>query len=114
MTAEAAQIQAVAPTVWKFFAYGGLKCADWPAPVPAPLASYAAQGAPPILVVGTTNDPATPYPWAQKLATTLSSGVLLTRTGEGHTAYGSSNSCIVNDVDNFLVNGTVPAADSHC
>ena len=61
MTAEATQIQAVAPTVWKFFAYGGLVCADWPTPVTAPLPSYAAKGAPPIIVVGTTNDPATPY-----------------------------------------------------
>jgi len=114
MSAEAAQIQAVAPTVWKFFSYGGLTCADWPTPVTAPLPSYAAKGAPPILVVGTTNDPATPYAWAQKLATTLSSGVLLTRKGEGHTAYLSGNSCIVKHVDDFLVKGTVPAKGSHC
>ena len=62
-------------------------CGDWSVPEVGALDDYSAQGAPPILVVGTTNDPATPYKWAQSLATTLSSGVLLTYEGEGHTAY---------------------------
>jgi pimeloyl-ACP methyl ester carboxylesterase len=114
MAAEADKIKAVAPTVWQFFAWGGLLCADWPTRVTAPLDSYAADGAPPILVVGTTNDPATPYAWAQRLSTTLSSGVLLTRKGEGHTAYLSGNSCIVKKVDGFLVDGTVPAKGTTC
>ncbi|MER7757845.1 alpha/beta hydrolase [Kitasatospora sp. NPDC097643] len=67
----------------------------------------------PILVVGTTGDPATPYAWAEKLTAELGNAVLLTRDGEGHTAYGAS-SCIRGDVDAFLVGGTVPAAGTHC
>ena len=62
MRAEAAQIQAAAPTVGSFFGYGGTVCAQWPVPEVGGLDSYAAEGAAPILVVGTTNDPATPVP----------------------------------------------------
>lgn len=114
MESQAQQVRAVAPTVWKFFSYGALLCQNWPTPAVAPLPSYAAAGAPPILVVGTTNDPATPYSWAQQLASTLDSGVLLTRRGEGHTAYSSGNQCIVKAVDAFLVDGTVPAEGTTC
>src|SRR6185437_7070499 len=74
--------------------YGGLVCAFWKvAPVDREHA-VRATGAPPILVVGTTDDPATPYKWAQSLASTLSSGVLLTYEGEGQTAYRAENTCI--------------------
>ena len=63
--------------------------------------------------MGTTGDPATPYAWAQKLAQELSSGVLLTRTGEGHTAYGKST-CIDGLVDAYLLTLAVPAAGTVC
>jgi hypothetical protein len=66
------------------------------------------------MVVGTTDDPATPYSGAVALATQLDSGVLVSRAGEGHTAYGSGNSCIDRTVDRYLVSGTVPTADPHC
>ncbi|WP_034649093.1 alpha/beta hydrolase [Cellulomonas sp. HZM] len=114
MRAEAKQVEAVAPTVGQFFSYGGTSCADWAVPEVGGLKDYSAQGAPPILVVGTTNDPATPYAWAQSLATTLSSGVLLTYQGEGHTAYRKDNTCIAKVVDAFLVDGTVPADGTRC
>ena len=65
----------------------------------------------PILVIGTTNDPATPYVWAQSLAKQLDSGHLVTYRGEGHNAYNKSNSCVNNAVDSYLISGTVPASD---
>jgi pimeloyl-ACP methyl ester carboxylesterase len=114
MRAEAAQIEAAAPTVGSYFGFGGTLCAKWPVPVVGGLDSYAAEGAAPIVVVGTTNDPATPYKWAEQLADLLSSGVLLTYEGEGHTAYGSSNDCIANAVDDYLLAGTVPAVGTRC
>ena len=89
-------------------------CAQWPVPEVGGLDSYAAEGAAPILVVGTTNDPATPYRWAEQLADTLSSAVLLTYEGEGHTAYGSSNDCIADTVDAYLLTGAVPADGTRC
>lgn len=114
MRAEAAQIEAAAPTVGFFFGFGGTLCAKWPVPEVGGLDSYAAEGAAPIVVIGTTNDPATPYTWAEQLADLLSSGVLLTYEGEGHTAYGSSNDCIANAVDAYLLSGTVPAEGTRC
>ena len=114
MRAEAAEIEEVAPTVGRFFSYSETICAKWPVPAAAELADYTAQGAPPIVVVGTTNDPATPYRWAEQLADLLSTGVLLTYEGEGHTAYGSSNDCIADAVDTYLLGGDAPAAGTRC
>ncbi|MCL2850168.1 MAG: alpha/beta hydrolase, partial [Micrococcales bacterium] len=62
----------------------------------------------PIVVIGTTNDPATPYVWAEALASLLGSAVLVTYQGEGHTAYTSGDVCIQRAVDGFLVDGKVP------
>lgn len=114
MRAQAAAIEQVAPTVGYFFGYGGAICAQWPVPEAGGLDDYSAAGAAPILVVGTTNDPATPYEWAESLAETLDSGTLLTYEGEGHTAYGRSNACIAGAVDAYLLEGTVPADGTRC
>lgn len=114
MRADAAAIEQVAPTVGAWFGYGGTICAQWPVPEAGGLDDYSAQGAAPIVVIGTTNDPATPYAWAESLADTLSSGTLLTYEGEGHTAYGRSNSCILDAVDAYLIDGTVPAEGTRC
>jgi pimeloyl-ACP methyl ester carboxylesterase len=89
-------------------------CGNWPEQTTVTPPDYSAPGTPPILVVGTTRDPATPLVWAQGLAKTLVNGVLLTRNGDGHTAYLSGNQCIVQNVDDFLVGGVVPANDTHC
>jgi homoserine acetyltransferase len=73
-----------------------------------------APGSADILVIGTTNDPATPYEWAVTVADTLENGHLVTYTGEGHTAYNKSNDCVNNVVDAFLIDGTVPDRDPDC
>ena len=93
-------------------AIGMLPCANWPGkhdPYPA----GAAVGAPPILVVGTTGDPATPYENTAALAGMLGTGHVLTWQGEGHTAYPSTT-CIVNAVDGYLINLSVPPAGDTC
>ncbi|MCL2089896.1 MAG: alpha/beta hydrolase [Micrococcales bacterium] len=114
MAAEAAELKTASPTFWRYFAYGAVGCANWPVPLPEPLTSYTAEGAPPIVVVGTTNDPATPYAQAQSLAAMLDSGVLVTYKGEGHTAYLTAGDCIQDAVDDFLVDGTVPEDGLTC
>ncbi|RMI13055.1 alpha/beta hydrolase [Cellulomonas triticagri] len=114
MRAQAAEIEQVAPTVGSYFGFGGVLCANWPVPEAGGLDDYSAAGADPILVIGTTNDPATPYQWAESLAQTLDSGTLLTYEGEGHTAYGRSNACIGDAVDAYLIDGTVPADGTRC
>ena len=52
-------------------------------------------------------DPATPYAWAKSLAKQLESGVLITRKGDGHTAYLESK-CVDKAVDGYLLELTVP------
>jgi pimeloyl-ACP methyl ester carboxylesterase len=94
--------------------WGVLGCAEWPIkPVMTPQ-RLTAPGAAPILVVGTTGDPATPYAWAQSLASQLGSGRLLTWDGSGHTAYGQGSACVVKVVESYLVAGSVPARDTTC
>lgn len=108
------EILAVAPTLGESFAWGGLFCAGWPTDPVTRSYDVAAPGAAPILVLGTTNDPATPYEWAQALAKTLESATLVTWEGEGHTSYGRSNDCIADAVDAYLLEGTVPAEGLVC
>ena len=63
--------------------YSSLPCAFWQVPPVEQAHPVTALGAPPILVVGTTHDPATPYVWAQALAEQLGAGVLVTSTATG-------------------------------
>ena len=114
MRAKAAEIERSAPTLGRFFAYSGVQCARWPVPPVGGLDDYSAAGAAPILVIGTTNDPATPYVWAQSLAKTLESGVLLTHEGEGHGVYGIGNACATAVVDDYFLDGTVPDEGTRC
>ena len=71
-------------------------------------------GAAPVLVVATTNDPATPLKWARAVADQLESAVLIEFEGEGHIAYGQGDACVVGAVDEYLLKGTVPADPTHC
>jgi hypothetical protein len=70
-------------------------------------------GAPPIVVIGTTNDPATPYEQTAKLAGMLGVGHVLTWQGEGHTAYPQTD-CLRRAVDGYLIRLAVPAAGLTC
>ncbi|GAA4166058.1 alpha/beta hydrolase [Gryllotalpicola daejeonensis] len=114
MQSEARRVAQVAPVMGPFFSYGGITCWNWPAkPVRTP-APVHATGSAPILVLGTTNDPATPYQQSVNLAKSLDNGHLVTWNGSGHTAYGRSNSCVSNTVDDYFVKGSVPPQDPDC
>jgi hypothetical protein len=65
-------------------------------------------------VLGTTRDPATPYEWAKALTDELGTAVLVSRQGDGHTAYTSGNRCIQNLIDDYLVEGKVPKDGTTC
>lgn len=94
-------------------AYGEFYCAQWPYQSERERLPIEAAGSAPILVIGTTRDPATPYEWSVSLAEQLENGHLLTHDGDGHTAYGT-NACINKHVDEFLVSGTLPPDDTTC
>jgi pimeloyl-ACP methyl ester carboxylesterase len=102
------RFEKISPVFGRALAWGALGCTDWPIKATHPQLKISADGAKPIVVIGTTRDPATPYEWAQSLAKQLSSGVMVTRVGDGHTAYGSGNTCIKKAIDAYYVSDTVP------
>ncbi|MCU1571673.1 MAG: peptidase [Naasia sp.] len=87
---------------------GDVVCANWPYKFRGEVTAVRGEGAAPIVVVGTTGDPATPYQWAESLSKQLESAVLLTYVGEGHIAYDEGDPCIVDAVDTYFIDGTVP------
>ncbi|MEV1290305.1 alpha/beta hydrolase [Micromonospora sp. NPDC049679] len=93
-------------------AVGMLSCATWPGQRD-PYPTGAASGAPPVLVVGTTGDPATPYEQTPRLASMLAVGVVLTWEGEGHTAYPQTR-CVTDAVNRYLIELAVPPAGQRC
>lgn len=102
------------PVFGEGFAWAALNCAYWPTPATGTAHRIKAEGAAPIVVVGTTRDPATPYHWAESLADQLSSGTLLTYEGDGHTAYGRGSDCIDTAINTYLLEGTPPPSDKKC
>jgi len=116
---DLAKLDAAAPTLGKYFAYDDTAvleaaCDNWPVE-PAKLpTTFDAKGAKPIVVIGTTNDPATPYQQSVSLSKQLDSGFLFTHHGEGHTIYAQGDQCIDSNVDAYLLRGTLPAADPDC
>ena len=113
------QIRDEAPTLGDYFAYDDyaildVLCSNWPTPVAEQPSVFDAEGADPILVIGTTNDPATPDANAVSLAEQLSSGVLISYEGEGHTIYAQGVECVDSAVDAYFIDGTVPTADPMC
>ncbi|MBG0853488.1 alpha/beta fold hydrolase [Streptomyces spinoverrucosus] len=106
--------QKASPVFGEALAWAALNCAYWPVAPTGEPHRIEAKGAAPIVVVGTTRDPATPYRWAQALARQLSSGRLLTYDGDGHTAYGRGSECIDRTINTYLLRGTAPTDGKRC
>ncbi|HVS69205.1 MAG TPA: alpha/beta hydrolase [Mycobacteriales bacterium] len=111
---NATKFQKQAPHFGAAIEYGSLPCAFWKVPPVEDTHPVSAAGAPPILVIGTTRDPATPFVWAKALARQLSSGVLLTHDGDGHTAYIDRNQCVDAVVARYVLHLDAPAAGTVC
>jgi len=105
--ASSAAIAEQAPTVAPYWEGVDL-CEVWPYAPTGVREPIAAAGADPIVVIGTTGDPATPYDWSVALADQLESGVLITRVGEGHTGYNKGNACVDAAVEAYFISGVVP------
>jgi hypothetical protein len=104
----------VSPTFGDVFAWGLVNCRGLQVQPPYEPLEIRAEGAAPIVVIGTTRDPATPYAEAVALAKQLESGVLVSREGDGHTAYNKGNDCIDAAVEDYLIEGTVPEDGLEC
>jgi pimeloyl-ACP methyl ester carboxylesterase len=112
-TGWAVELEDEAPRFAPLIAYNDLICAFWAVPATGVPHAVSAPGAPPIVVVGTTGDPATPYAWSEALAEQLETAVLITREGEGHTGYAFS-ACVSKAVDAYLLTLKVPKDGLTC
>ena len=111
---EAEESLAVAPTWGPFIVWSQATCGVWPLEPTGDTRTVSAEGAGPIVVIGTTRDPATPYEWAVRLRKQLANASLITFDGDGHAAYTRSNKCVDDAVDAYLVKGTVPKDGLRC
>jgi len=110
---QAAELIQLSPVVGPYMGYGDIACWDWPYPAAA-RGPITAQGLPPILLLGTSNDPATPIEMARSLATQLPGSVLVSYDGDGHTAYNKSNQCVQSAVDDYFLDGSLPQQGLVC
>lgn len=110
---EAEEIADASRTFGGLLAPSMLACVDWPM-AENPVPEWSSESAPPILVVGTLGDPATPIEWAEQMADTLEGSVLLTYEGDGHTAFLSGGECVQDSVAAYLVDLDVPEEGTSC
>jgi pimeloyl-ACP methyl ester carboxylesterase len=103
-----------APTWGPFLVWSSLPCAGWPVKATGVTSKISAAGAGPVVLIGTTRDPATPYEWAVRLRKQLAHASLITFDGDGHTAYTRSNKCVDGAVDAYFLKGTVPKDGLRC
>ncbi|MGW7818344.1 alpha/beta hydrolase [Streptomyces puniciscabiei] len=110
------EFRAASPLFGDYLAWGMLSCTDWPVAGAADHPDVSAPGSAPILVVGNTGDPATPYEGARKMADALGKGVAveLTYKGQGHGAYDSKNRCVQSAVNGYLLDGREPKDGTVC
>jgi len=106
-------LSAGAPVFGPLLAWGEAACAAWPTPPTRAVGPIRAAGAPPILLIGTTADPATPYAWAVSVSHELNKSALLTVNGDNHVAYFYS-SCVRDDVQAYFVGGVTPPPGASC
>jgi pimeloyl-ACP methyl ester carboxylesterase len=111
---EIADYKAASPLLGEMLAWADLACATWPVKPQSQPGPITAAGSAPIVVIGTKDDPATPYPWAVGLAKQLEKGHLITFNGSGHTAYTRGSRCVNDAVDAYLLQGTVPPDGITC
>ena len=103
-----------APIFGPYLAYAGLACRYLPNLGSVEQIEIKSINTKPILVVGTTRDPATPYKWSKSLAKIFLSSVLITLDGDGHTGHGRGSTCVDSAVDRYLLTGATPKSELFC
>ena len=109
-----AEFSEKAPIFGPYLAYAGLACRYLPNLGSVEQIEINNLNTKPILIIGTTRDPATPYKWAQSLAKIFSSSVLITLDGDGHTGHGRGSTCVDSAVDRYLLTGITPKSELFC
>ncbi|MEU1125525.1 alpha/beta hydrolase [Streptomyces sp. NPDC005899] len=110
------EFRRASPVFGDYLGWGLMSCTGWPVAGAWVTPDVSAPGSAPILVIGNTGDPATPYAGAKAMAAELGEGVgvELTYKGEGHGAYNGGSTCVQKAVDGYLLDGEVPAEGTVC
>ncbi len=103
-----------APIFGRFLNFAGLPCKYWKAKPQLPKIQLTKIVTSPIIIIGVTQDPATPYKWAQNLAKVFPNSKLLTLRGEGHTGHNQGNKCVDSAVDSYYLTGKIRASALIC
>jgi len=107
---DAGVFTAKAPLFGPYLAYGGVTCKFFNQDTEVTIEPTATAN--PVIIIGTTGDPATPYEWSQGLSQLLTNSRLISLTGEGHTGQGQGNACIDDQIDNFYLTGKAPTTST--
>ncbi|GAB3265262.1 alpha/beta hydrolase [Kineosporia babensis] len=114
IAAGAAKLNKEFPPLGGSIGWGGLGCSQWPYKAVMERKELHAAGSAPILVLGTVDDPATPYEWSEALASQLDAGRLLTWEGTVHTAYRQGSTCVDTAVEDYMLTGALPNEGTAC
>jgi pimeloyl-ACP methyl ester carboxylesterase len=109
---DAEAFAAQAPIFGPYLAYGGVTCKFFNQDTEVTIEPTTTAN--PVIVIGTTGDPATPYEWAQGLSKLLTNSRLISLTGEGHTGQGQGNICVDEAVDMFFLKFLTPQSETNC
>lgn len=90
------------------------QCLGWAVTSPAAYRGPWDRPTPPILLIGNTADPSTPYLNSLKMAQELANARLLTVQGYGHTSLLNPSSCANAAIAAYLIDGTLPPAGTVC
>ena len=110
LAASVKRLSTAAPFLGEYLAWGNAPCSG----VLSAKGPVEARGAPPVLVIATTHDPATPISWAEPFAAQFDKAVIIVRDGDGHTGYREGSNCVDAAVDDFLIDGSLPEAGVTC
>jgi pimeloyl-ACP methyl ester carboxylesterase len=114
ITSDRGAFTKAAPIFGPYLYLAGLPCKYWktePQLPPMPLKNIDTS---PVLVIGVTNDPATPYEWAEDLVKVFTNGKLLTLNGDGHTGHNQGNECVDSVVDSYFLTGKIGSEPLNC
>lgn len=100
-----------APVFGPYLAYSGLSCQFFTTPGQSVIKEIVTS---PVIIIGTTRDPATPYVWAQDLHKTIRNSVLISFEADGHTGYGHGSNCVDSAVNQYFLTGILPTSDLTC
>jgi hypothetical protein len=114
ITNDQSEFKRISPVFGPYLNFAGLPCKYWKAKPQLPKISLAKINTSPLLIIGVTGDPATPYKWAQSLTKSFLNAKLLTLKGEGHTGHNRGNKCIDSAVDSYFLTGKIPRTPLIC